>query len=199
MSTLHIAVVPVGKVDREELAAAIGRAAKVLRQPIELRGSLPVPRVSEDPVRGQHRAATLMKRLRTSVLQLGPGELIGASESDAKPPLRPDAYLFVTDVDLFTAKTDGVLAALNSSEGLAVISLRRLREAFYRRKADPGKLRSRLTRELLRMSGRLQGLKECTDSTCSLASSRSVADVDSKAEQFCRSCSQWLFEGKVQI
>jgi predicted Zn-dependent protease len=199
VSTFHIAVVPVGKVDRDETAAAIGRAAKILRQPMELRGSLPVPRVSEDPVRGQHRAATLMKQLRTSVLQLGPGELIGASEADARLPLRPDAYLFVTDVDLFTAKTDGVFAALNSAEGLAVISLRRLREAFYRRKADPGKLRARLSRELLRMAGRLRGLKECTDSTCTLAPSRSVADVDSKAEQFCRNCSQWLFEGKVRI
>ena len=90
MSTFHIAVVPVGKVDREETAAAIGRAAKILRQPMELRGSLPVPRVSEDPVRGQHRAATLMKLLRTSVLQLGPGAVLKLEKSIEAPA---DLYL----------------------------------------------------------------------------------------------------------
>lgn len=199
MNPFQMAIVPVGKIDPEDLEAVVVRAAKALRQPLELRGGLPVPRASEDPVRGQHRAAILMKRLRTSMLQIGPGRIIGSDDADAKAPLKPDAFIFVTDVDLFTAQTDGVFAALNAAEGLGVVSIRRLREAFYRRKADSGKLRSRLTKELLRVAARLQGLKACDDAACPLSASRSVADIDAKAEQYCRTCSQRLFEGKVRI
>ena len=62
MRDFHIAVVPVGRVDVDELEAAISRATKVLHQGIELREALPVPQGAEDPVRAQHRAATLMTK-----------------------------------------------------------------------------------------------------------------------------------------
>jgi predicted Zn-dependent protease len=140
-----------------------------------------------------------MTRLRAMVPQLSPGKLVGAEDPQARPPAMPDAFLFVTDVDLFTAKTDGVFAAWVRMDKLGLVSVRRLREAFYRRKADPGKQRARVVKELLRVAGRLGGAKECTDPQCVLAPSRFIADVDSKAEVFCRDCSQRLFEGKIQV
>ena len=199
MSGFHVAVVPVGKVDATELEAALSRAAKVLRQPIELRDSLPVPTGAEDSERGQHRAAALMNSLRSGVPRLRVGKLVGADDPDAKPPPRPDAFIFVTDVDMFTAKTDGVFAALLSARQIAIVSVRRLRESFYRRKADHPKQRARLVREILRMAGRLQGIKECNDLTCVLSPSKVIPDLDSKSEAYCRSCSQALFEGRIQI
>jgi predicted Zn-dependent protease len=195
----HLAVVPIGRVRADEVESALVRAAKVLHQPVELRESLPVPRESEDTERGQHRAATLLNRLGAEVLKLKPGKLVGASDPDAKPPFQPDGYLFVTDVDLFTAKTEGVVAALISSKHCAVVSVRRLREAFYRRKADPNRQRSRVMKEVLRMAGRLAGVSECSIPECALAPSRTIPDIDAKEERYCRDCEQALFEGKMRI
>jgi archaemetzincin len=194
-----LAAVPIGRVSVEEISAALSRAAKVLHQPVELREPLPVPRGSEDPERGQHRAAVLMTRLGTEVRKLKPGKLVGTTDPDARPPFQPDGFLFVTDVDLFTAKTEGVVAALLSAKHCAVISVRRLREAFYRRKADPNRQRARLTKEILRMAGRLAGLSECSDPECVLAPSRTMPDIDAKEERFCRGCEQAFFEGTMRI
>lgn len=199
MAAMHLAVVPVGRVSVDELEAALGRAAKVVHRPLELREPLPVPRGSEDPQRRQHRAAVLMNRLSAEVRKLKPGKMVGAADAGAKAPFQPDGFLFVTDVDLFTAKTEGVIGALVSAKRCAVISVRRLREAFYRRKADPNRQRARLTKEVLRMAGRLAGLAECSDPECVLAPSRTIPDIDAKEERYCRACEQRLFEGKMHI
>lgn len=195
----HLAVVPVGRIDGEELKAAVARAAKVLHRPMEVREPLPVPRGAEDPERGQHRAAEVIKRLASEVLKLKQGELVGADDPEAKPPFQVDGFLFVTDVDLYTARTDGVLAALIAKLNCALISVRRQREAFYRRKADPVRQRARLVKELLRMAGRLRGMKECSDPECVLAPSRNVHDIDTKEERYCRNCETQLFEGRLRI
>ncbi len=199
MSGLHVAVVTIGKLDAEEVSAALARMAKIIRRPVELRDGLPVPQGAEDAERGQHRAATLMERLRREVAKLRPGRMIGSDDAEAKAPLKPDAFIFVTDVDLFTAKTDGVLAALNRGKQCAVISVKRHREAFYRRKANPTKQRARLVKELARMWARLGGMVECADPECVLSGSRTMAALDTKEERFCRGCDQALFEGKIQI
>jgi predicted Zn-dependent protease len=125
--------------------------------------------------------------------------LVGGEDPDQKPPFQVDGFLFVTDVDLYTAHTDGVMAALISKLNCALVSVRRQREAFYRRKANPVKQRARLVKELLRMGGRLRGMKECGDPECVLAASRSVHDLDTKEERYCRACETQLFEGKLRI
>jgi len=202
VSGFHIALVPVGKIDVEELRAAAARATKTLRQPVEVRTSVALPRSSEDSERGQHRAATLLGLLRISLLQTKPGEMIGNDDASAKPPHKPDGVIFVTDADLFTAKTDGVYAALISAKGTAVVSVRRLREAYYRRKADPTRQRARLVKEILRMAGRLRGASECGKPDCVLAASKSLKslyDLDAKSESFCRACALRIFEGTMRV
>jgi predicted Zn-dependent protease len=199
VSGFHVAVVPVGKIDTEELEAVMTRAAKALRVPLELRDGLGVPRGIEDIERGQFRAAALMGRLAIEVAKLSPGKLVGGEDPEAKVPLRPNGYVFLTDVDLFTANSDGVFAALISGKKVAIVSIRRLREAHYRRKADPIRQRTRVVKELARMAARLQGAAECKSADCVLAPSKSIPDLDAKTEMFCRNCSQLLFEGKIQV
>ncbi len=199
MSGFHIAIVPVGKFKPEEIRAAASRVTKILREPVELRDSLSVPRTSEDPERGQHRAISIMAELRTAVLQLKPGTLVGAADPDEKPPMKPRGWIFVTDADLYTDKTDGVYAALVKPKGLAIVSVKRLREAFYRRPADPGKQRSRLIKEIVRMAGRLRGMPECGNPDCILAPSKSLPDLDTKSEALCRACSLRMFEGTIRV
>ena len=105
----------------------------------------------------------------------------------------------VTPSQLFPVWTDGVFAALISDKKVAVVSVKRLREAFYRRKADPGRQRARLIKEILRMAARLSGLRECSNAECALAASKSVSDLDQKSETYCRACAQLLFEGKIRV
>lgn len=199
MFGLNLAVVPVGKLDAAEIEGAAARAVKVLRRPVDVREGVGVPRGAEDTQRGQHRAATLLDLLRTASVQTRPGKLVGAEGEEARAAARPDAWIFITDVDLFTAKTDGVYAALVTGKGVAVVSVKRLREAFYRRKADPGRQRARLVKEMLRMSGRLAGLPECANPECALSPSKSVPDLDAKIENYCRPCAQRLFEGTIRV
>ncbi|MCP3977740.1 MAG: hypothetical protein GY716_00220 [bacterium] len=200
MNAFHVAVIPVGKVESDEVEAAMSRAAKVLRAPVEVRDSLPVPQGVEDTVRRQFRVANLLARLRSRIPQLGRGKLVGADDAeDAKAPPQADVFVFITDVDMFTAKSDGVFAALNAKNKVAIVSLRRLREAFYRRKPEPTKHRARLIKETLRMVARVRGLKECSDPRCALAPSKMLVDVDTKEEAYCRNCSEWLFEGTAHI
>jgi predicted Zn-dependent protease len=199
LARFDIAIVPVGRVDPEEIEATAARAAKVLHEPLELRAALAVPHTTEDAGRGQHRAAALLTRLREEVAKLGSGRLVGAADASARPAPKPGGFVFLTDVDLFTAASDGVFAALLRPKAAAVVSVRRLREAFYRRAADPVRQRARLAKELLRMVGRLAGAPECSDAHCVLAPSKTVADVDAKDERFCRACEQRLFEGKLSL
>jgi predicted Zn-dependent protease len=199
VAEFHLAVVPIGRLSVDEIEVAVGRATKILRQPVEMREPLPVPRGTEDPERGQHRAASMMNYLGQEVLKLKPGRLVGASDSETKTPFSPDGFLFVTDVDLYTANSEGVFGALKSAKGWAVISVRRLREAFHKRKADPGRQRSRLSKEILRMTARMAGLPECQDPKCALAPSRHLLDIDAKEERYCRVCEQKFFEGLMHI
>ena len=200
MNPFHIAIISLGKIDEEELQQSAARVARLIRQPVELRGSLPVPQGAKDTERGQFKAATFMKSARSMAPQLGQGKLIGAEGgSDEKPPHKTDGYLFVTDVDLFTSNSDGVFAALMSKSGLSVVSVRRLRESYYRRKADLNKQRARLVKEMARMVGRMRGAKECSDPRCLMSASKHMADLDLKEEAFCRACSLHLFEGTIRI
>lgn len=200
MSEYKLAVVPVGRIDVEELEAALARVSRVVRASIELRGALPVPQGIEDDTRRQFRTSLIMTRLRAMVPQLGPGKLIGPGGAlDDKPPVAVDGYLFVTDVDLFTANRDGVFAALVRSKSLAVVSVRRLREAFYKRKADANKQRNRQVKEIIRMVIRLRGHPECPTPQCVMAGSKMVMDLDIKEEKLCRDCSARLFEGTIRI
>jgi predicted Zn-dependent protease len=200
LKQFHLAIFSLGKVDDETLQASASRLARLVRHPVEIRGSLPLPQGAKDTERGQFKAATFMASARSMAPQLGPGKLIGAEGgSDDKPPHQTDGYMFITDVDLFTTITDGVFAALNRKAGLSVVSVRRLRESFYRRKADHNLMRTRLVKEMARMYGRVRGVKECADPTCVLASSRHMADLDMKEEGYCRQCSLHIFEGTIRI
>ena len=200
MDASAVSVVPVGKIKSDEVEAAMARAARVLRFPLELKGSLPAPQGIEDRERGQFRAATLLTRLRASFPQLGPGRMIGIEEGgDAKPPLRSDVILFVIDVELFTANSDGAFTALLAKKGLGVVSVRRLREAFYRRSADAAKQRTRLTKELVRAGARLTGMPQCNTPQCILSASNMLADIDLKEEKLCRACSQRMFQGTMRL
>lgn len=203
MSDVRIAIVPVGRVDLAEVEAAAGRVAKVFNKPVELREPAAVPRGTEDATRAQHRAGPFLADLREQLPRLKVLRLVGGAtppKTDAvlATPV-PDAAVLVADVDLFTPQTDGVFGELDAPHRVAVISVRRLREAFYRRKADPAKQRARLVKLLLMAVGRLRGLPDCRDPGCAMAPTLALADIDMKTEKYCAACWKRLSTGAFRI
>lgn len=197
---LHIAIVPVGKMDASEVEAAAARIAKVVNRAVELRQPAPVPKAGDDPVRGQHLAGPFLAELRGQLARLPIVKLVGpAAEGFTPQSAKPDAVLFVTDVDLFKPQTDGVFGDIDATAHVAVLSVRRLREAFYKRKVDPAKARARLVKMGLYALGRARGLPECRDSGCALFTTTALADVDLKPEKYCAACWRRLTTGAYRI
>ena len=198
MSELKVVVAPVGKMDAGEIEATLARVSKVLNAPVELRDAAPLTRTHEDTERRQFKAARLLAELRRGLPRLGVAKRVGGDES-GPPTAKPDALIFVTDVDLFTPQTEGVLGELDATHKAALLSVRRLREAFYRRKADPAKQRSRLIKQILRAVGLLRGLSDCRDPGCSMSATRAVTDLDHKKERYCAPCWRHLSTGAFRV
>jgi predicted Zn-dependent protease len=190
---IRLAVVPVGRLDAAELEAALGHVAKVLHHAVELREPAPLTRAQEDTGRRQFRAGPFLAELRAGAARLRPARTVGTPGTGTPGPA--DTIVFVTDVDLFTPSTEGVIDEIDRAHRAAVVSVRRLREVFYRRKADPGKQRSRLVKAILRAVGKARGLPDCGDPSCALAPAANIADIDRKAERYCSPCWKRLSEG----
>ncbi len=196
-----LAVVPVGKLDPAEVEAAAARLAKILNKPVALRAPAAVPRAGDDPARGQHLAAPFLADLRGQIPRLKVEKLVAHGVASGPPTAAAtyDATLFVTDLDLYRPGTDGVFGEVDPASRTAVVSLRRLREAFYKRKADPARQRARLVKLALTLIGRARGLPECRDPGCALAATASLADVDTKPEKYCAACWRRLTTGAFRI
>jgi predicted Zn-dependent protease len=197
MSDLKVVVAPVGRVDFKEVEAAVARVSKVLGAPVELREAAPLTRAAEDSTRGQYRSGPLLAELRRGLPRLSVVK-VGETEGGAATA-KPDVVLFITDVDLFTPQTDSVLGDLDPANKAALVSTRRLLEAFYRRKSDPARQRSRLVKQILRVVGLLRGLSECRDPGCSMSGTRAVADIDRKKERYCAPCWRHLSTGAFRV
>lgn len=203
MAAPRVTVVPVGKMDPAEIEAALVRVAKALGGPVELREAVPLPKATENVERAQHDARALMVQLRSKLATLRAVKVVGgAAPTAAGAPVtlaQPEAAVFVTDADLFAPQTESVLADASGPLKTALVSVRRLREAFYRRKADPQLQRARLAKEILRGIGRARGLQECNDPSCAMSPTQTLHDVDRKAERFCAACLRRLTTGVVRV
>jgi len=191
---LNLAIVPVGKMDPLEVEAVAARIAKVLNKPVALRQAAPVPKAGDDPARGQHLAAPFLAELRGLLPRLPVVKTVGGTAS-----LGPNVTLFLTDVDLYKPNTDGVFGDIDAASHVAIISVRRLREAFYKRKADPAKARARVVKLALYVLGRALGLPECVDRACAMVTTTSLADIDMKPEKYCASCWRRMTTGAYRI
>lgn len=200
MSELRVVVVPVGRVSTEEIEGALGKVVKVLNRPVEMREAAPIPRAAEDTTRSQYNSTRFLAEMRRGLPRLKVARLVGvAASGDPVPTPKPDATVFVTDVDLFAPATDNVLGELDRAHGAALLSVRRLREAFYRRKADPAKQRARLVKQILRTIGLLRGAGDCRDPGCAMSATQVVTDIDRKKERYCGPCWKRISTGSFRL
>jgi archaemetzincin len=198
---LKIAFIPVGKVDVAEVEAVATRVAKVVSTSIELREVVPVPKAGDDPARGQHAAGPMLAALRASLPRLKVVKHVGGdpASAPATSTAAPDVAIFVTDVDLFKPASDGAFGEIDAAGRAALLSVRRLREAFYKRKADPARQRARVVKLALYALGRLRGLPDCGDRSCAMFTTAALADIDMKPEKYCAACWRRMSTGAFRI
>jgi archaemetzincin len=202
---LRVALVPVGRMDVSEVEAAAARIAKILNKTVTLRQPALVPKAGDDPARGQHLAGPFLADLRGQLPRLAVAKSVGhqAAPDPATPPVATttpvNAALFVTDVDLYKPQTDGVFGDIDAGTHVALVSVRRLREAFYKRKVDPAKARARLVKLALYALGRACGLPDCREQACALGTTTTLADIDAKPEKYCASCWRRMSTGAYRI
>jgi predicted Zn-dependent protease len=200
VSELKVALAPVGRMDAAEVEEAAARVSKAIARPVEIREALPHPKLAEDVSRGQYRAPAILGEARSGLPLLKLRKTVGGeSGGPAVPTARPDAAVLVTDLDLYSPGAASVMLEVDAPHRVALISVRRLREAFYRRKPDTAKQRARLVKEVLRAIGKIHGLQDCGDPGCALAPSQVMADVDRKGERYCPACWKRLSTGTMRI
>jgi predicted Zn-dependent protease len=200
VSELKVALVPVGKMDAVEVDEAAARVSKAIAKPVELREPLAHPKGAEDVARGQFRAPAILAEARAALPLLKARKLAGGPAGvPPVPTARPDAVVLVTDLDIFSPGTASVMQEADAPHRLAIVSVRRLREAFYRRKPDPAKQRARLVKEILQAIGKVQGLRDCGDPGCAMMPTQAVTDLDRKGEHYCPACWKRLSTGTMRI
>jgi archaemetzincin len=96
--------------------------------------------------------------------------------------------LGVTGVDLYVSGLNFVFGLADPRSHCAVISLARLYPEFYGQPRDPGRFKERALKEAIHELGHLWGLDHCSNPTCIMFFSNSLADTDRKGPGFCAQC-----------
>lgn len=99
-----------------------------------------------------------------------------------------ERILGIADVDLYVPELNFVFGEADPSEGVAIISLIRLRQEFYRRPQDKILFIGRAVKEAVHELGHTYGLGHCRNVKCVMHFSNSLMDTDIKEKNFCSGC-----------
>ncbi len=168
-----IRVLPVGSIDPGTLSAIAHALEKTFRVPAGTGPEIPVPEHSFISERDQYHAAMILREIE-----------------DYKE--KNSLVLGVTGGDMYAAELNFVFGEADVSNGVAVISLARLRQEFYGLRPDEEMLKERAVKEAIHEIGHVCGLEHCTDRKCIMYFSRTIRDTDRKGPGFCRRCGSAL-------
>ena len=170
----QISIVPINTVD----AAFLDRLAPCLEERFlvsaRVERSLVVPRSTLNSTRGQLFVATLTTKVQRA------------------HPHAESVLLAVTDFDLYKTSHRFVFGDADESQGIAVVSIHRLRSEFYGEPADSNLLFQRTLKEAIHELGHAFGLKHCYNARCAMYYSNSIFETDNKMPHFCEICDRRL-------
>jgi len=156
-----IALAPVGDVPAAEVAALVPVLTEAFGTEVVMAPRVSLPPEAYDARRRQHRSTVILDVL-----------------ARARRP-QWERLLGVADADLFVPELNFVFGEADSSRGVAVFSLARLRTddlALFRRRAAT---------EAIHELGHTWGLGHCRDVHCVMWFSNTLAESDRKGTSFC--------------
>jgi len=139
------------------------------------------PAFAFDPQRQQYWSTPLLERL------------------EEMRPDDADHILGIAEVDLFIPILTFVFGEALLSRPPALISLNRLRPAFYGLPPDPELTLERARREAVHELGHTCGLVHCQDYTCVMHVSRVADEIDLKGPGFCPTCAAAMGAGGLEV
>jgi archaemetzincin len=99
-----------------------------------------------------------------------------------------DRILGITNHDLFIPTMNFVFGQADLENGVAVISIARLKQEYYSLPPDRKILTRRILTEAIHEIGHTWQLQHCTNPDCVMFFSNSLSDTDHKGYAFCDNC-----------
>ena len=223
----RITIIPLGTVDLVEVDAAAKRVAKSLGLEVDVSKPVPMPVGHFEAARGQSEArkvlaavpATAIPKPRpapgttadptaTRAAQLSPMEswgsrVHGAAQPSVVPPAPkgpiPPVKIGVTDADIYSGLKDFLYVIAEPEQRRALVSVRRIKEAFWKRKSDPPRQQTRLVKELVGAIALAHGAAPCENPTCPTSSARGPLDIDQKGDRLCPNCERKVKGGALKL
>ena len=101
---------------------------------------------------------------------------------------KDEKALGMVDVDLYAPGLNFIFGQADMTAGVALISLRRLRQEFYGLPPDNTLFLDRAAKEAVHELGHTFGLGHCKNARCVMHFSNSLPDTDLKQSAFCSKC-----------
>ncbi|HTV93204.1 MAG TPA: archaemetzincin family Zn-dependent metalloprotease [Verrucomicrobiae bacterium] len=166
----RIRIVPINAME----GAFLDRLAPCLEErflsTVQIERALAVPRSTLNATRAQLFLSTLIARVRRA---------------------HPDGaglFLALTDYDLYKTSHRFIYGDADEAQGVAAVSLHRLRSEYYGEEPDPNVLFQRTLKECVHELGHAFGLRHCYNARCAMYYSNSIFETDNKMSHFCEAC-----------
>ncbi|MBI2263905.1 MAG: archaemetzincin family Zn-dependent metalloprotease [Armatimonadetes bacterium] len=130
----------------------------------------PFPRFAYNNIKKQYFAPAILKKTK-NIRSEGSGYAIG-----------------LVDVDIYGISNNFIIGETNVSDGVALVSLCRLKPDFYGHSSDDDVLFQRALKECIHELSHAMGLKHCYNRICVMHYSTNIFDIDKKRNLLCSEC-----------
>ena len=166
----RIRIVPINALDVAFLDRLVPTLEERFLCSVSMERTLAVPRSALNSTRQQLFLSTLLTRVRRAHPEGG------------------GIFLAITDFDLYKTSHRFIYGDADEQQGVAAVSLHRLRSEFYGEEPDANLLFQRLLKECVHELGHAFGLKHCYNARCAMYYSNSIFETDNKMSHFCDAC-----------
>ena len=174
METLYL--IPVGHVQYSLMEILAKSLEEQFNIPSKISKEFQIPPEAYDRKRDQYHSSIILKRLKGFLPQSDGALSLG-----------------ITEHDLYVPSLNFVFGEASPEDGIAIISLQRLRQEFYGLNENDEVLQRRMVTEAVHELGHVYGLMHCSNPKCVMFFSNTLTDTDRKSDKFCEKCGK-VFE-----